>query len=189
MKKYLLLLFFSICPVSASATIITADLMAIGGNTWSVDYTIINDTLAFPIEEFTIFFDLGLYENISAGITPANWDPLVIQPDPLLPDDGLYDALALVSGIPPLGGLGGFNVSFDWLGAGIPGSQFYEIVDPFTFDVLDSGLTVVNVRGSVPEPPIQSLLAIGLLWVIFRRKTAALLLGTSSSLHIVRTGN
>ena len=50
----------------------------------------------------------------------------------------------------------GFTVSFDWLGTGDPGSQFYEIIDPDTFDTIDSGFTV-------PEPAILPLLALGVL--------------------------
>jgi len=39
----------------------------------------------------------------------------------------------------------GFAVSFDWLGEGEPGAQFYEIIDPDTFETINSGWTV-------PEP-------------------------------------
>ena len=71
---------------------------------------------------------------------------MLLQPEPVLKDDGYYDALSLGAGI----GIGqvvtDFAVSFDWLGdAVMPGRQFYEIIDPVTFETIDSGYTV-------PEP-------------------------------------
>jgi len=53
----------------------------------------------------------------------------------------------------------GFAVSFDWLGTGEPGAQFYEIIDPDTFETIDSGWTV-------PEPGTICLLSFGglVLW-------------------------
>ncbi|WP_428354401.1 hypothetical protein [Methyloprofundus sp.] len=67
----------------------------ISGNNWVYNYTINNDSLSADIEEFSIFFDYNLYENLIVALTPTNWDSLVIQPDLGLPDDGLYDVLAL----------------------------------------------------------------------------------------------
>ncbi|MBN1765568.1 MAG: PEP-CTERM sorting domain-containing protein, partial [Sedimentisphaerales bacterium] len=56
----------------------------------------------------------------------------------------------------------GFSVSFDWLGTGVPGAQFYEIIDPDDFSTLDSGYTV-------PEPGTTILLCLGGL-MIHKRK-------------------
>jgi len=149
---------------TVSATTILYYVTNIVGNTWEYTYTVKNDMLVTDIEEFTIFFDAGLTENLVATTTPANWDPLVIQPDPGLPDDGFYDALALVSGIAPGDMLGGFGVQFDFLGIGTPGSQAFDIVDAFTFDVLDSGTTnlaSVPVPTPVPEPNLLLLMSAG----------------------------
>ena len=143
---------------TARATTVFYEASNISGNTWEYSYTVNNDMLTVDIEEFTIFFDVGLYENLVATSTPVDWDPLVIQPDPFIPDDGFYDALALAAGISPGNSLGGFGVQFDYLGAGTPGVQGFDIVDPFTFDVLDSGFTQV-----VPLPAAIWLFVTGLL--------------------------
>ena len=145
-------------PIAGQATTVSFDVTNISGNTWEYTYNVANDTLGIDIEEFTIFFDVALYENLSVTSTPAAWDPLVIQPDPGLPDDGFYDALALVVGIAPGDSLGGFGVQFDFLGSGIPGVQTFDIVDTSTFATLDSGLTQV-----VPIPAALWLFGSGLL--------------------------
>jgi PEP-CTERM putative exosortase interaction domain len=142
---------------------INYDVNNLGGNTWEYTYTVQNDSLAVDIEEFTIWFDLGLYENLTPTSTLIDWDEITIQPDIGLPDDGYYDALALVSGIAPGSSETGFSVSFDWLGTGTPGSQFFEIVDTFTFSALDSGDTTLVSSDPVPEPSTVMLMGIGLI--------------------------
>lgn len=170
-KLFLLAIFTLLFPLSASATIITTDLTSLSGNTWQAEYTISNDALVSPIDQFTIWFDLGFYENVSVVSTPTDWDPLVIQPDASIPDDGFYDVLALGAGISSGDLLAGFTVSFDWLGGATPMSQLFEIIDPSTFTAIDSGQTSLVVA-SVSEPSIIALLALGLVGLVFcRRKT------------------
>lgn len=148
----------------ATATVIEYEATNLVGNTWQYDYTVTNDTLGFDIEELTIFFDLNLYENLASPSGPAGWDPIVIQPDPALPDDGFYDALALVAGIAPNASLGGFSVVFDYLGTDAPGAQLWNIVDPFTFETLEAGLTVLaQPTAPVPAPPVLWLGIAGLI--------------------------
>jgi len=138
----------------------TSDL---GSGHWQYNYEVSNISLTAPIEEFTIWFDFGLYENLAIQ-TPnppaSNWSEIVIQPEPVLQDDGFYDALALDAGIGIGQTVSGFAVRFDWLGAGQPGAQFYEIIDPVTFETIDLGWTI-------PEP--ATLLLFGLGGIIFRR--------------------
>lgn len=145
---------------SSYATTIIYGVTNITGNTWEYTYNVANDTLGIDIEEFTIFFDAALYENLSVTSAPTDWDPLAIQPDPALPDDGFYDALALVVGIAPGDSLGGFGVQFDFLGTGAPGSQFFEVIDPFTFATLDSGFTQ-----AIPLPAAIWLFGSGMLGI------------------------
>lgn len=156
---------------ASHATVIEYSVTNIAGNTWEYTYSVENDTLV--IEEFTIFFEVGLYENITPSATPVDWDPLAIQPDPGLPDDGFYDALALGSGIGQWDSLGGFSVQFDFLGLDTPGAQAFDIVDPVTFDILDFGTTVLAAQPptQVSEPGVLSLVAGAMLLLAgFRRR-------------------
>ena len=145
---------------SVRATTVTYDVTNISGNTWEYNYSVANDSLSIEIEEFTIFFTVGDYENLAIGVTPANWGPLVIDPNTGIPDDGFYDALAFSIGIVPGASLGGFSVQFDYLGTGTPGSQLFDILNPNTFAVLDSGTTQLS---AVPIPAAGLLMGTGLL--------------------------
>lgn len=158
-------LFALVFSHASMATLITYAVQNVGGNTWQYNYQVENNTLNVAIEEFSIYFDVGLYQNLTLATAPSGWDPLLIQPDPLLPDAGFYDALALISGIAPLDSLSGFGVQFDFLGVGTPGPQTFEILDPLTFLVLDSGLTQVAGNGTVAEPLTGWLLLAGLLGI------------------------
>ncbi len=166
----LLVLLMALGATPAQATTIEFDVASLGGNTFRYDYTVENNSLGDVIEEFTIFFDLGLYENLVVPDAPADWDPIAIDPDGSLPDDGFYDALALGMGVDVGGSLGGFSVSFDWLGAGTPGSQVFNVIDPFTFATLDSGATSSSAPAPVPEPASLLLVASLLLLAGLARK-------------------
>jgi hypothetical protein len=149
----------------ASAATIDYQVNNLGGSSWEYSYTITNDTLSAALEEFTIFFAVGLYENLAVTASATDWDSLVVQPDTGLPDDGYFDALAEAAGIPVSGSLGGFKVSFDFLGAGTPGAQPFDIVDPATTGVLESGTTTV-----VPAPAAGWLLGTGVLALVAGRR-------------------
>jgi hypothetical protein len=86
---------------------------------------------------------------------PASyWDEIVLQPEPFLGDDDGYDARAAGLNIDIGESVIGFSISFDWLGTGSPASQFYEIINPTTFETIDSGRTV-------PEPAMPLLFGLG----------------------------
>ena len=91
------------------------------------------------------------------------WQATVWQPDPVLEEDGGYNCENPFWGLGIAEGetLDGFAVSFDWLGTGTPGTQFYEIIDLVTSDVIDSGFTV-------PEPATLCLFGLGA--VLLRKK-------------------
>lgn len=140
----------------AGAALITYDLVNLRDNRWEYQYTVGNSSLLAPIQEFSIYFDLGagssvLHADFAITGMPADWDGLLLRPDPRLPHAGLFDALALIDGIAPGLTLGGFAVQFTWLGIGAPAAQRYEIVDPVTFATLESGLTIE----ADPSPPTQ----------------------------------
>lgn len=147
---------------SASATAISYDVVNLGGNQWEYTYSVTNDTLGVDIEEFAVYFDVGSYDNLVTTNTPIDWDPIAINPDPGIPDDGYYDVLALSTGILPSKTLSGFSVQFDYLGSGIPGSQRFEIIDPLSFSVLDSGQTIAASQ-PIPEPSTFFLFGFGLI--------------------------
>lgn len=148
---------FVACSTASEATSIHYDVENVSANTWRYHYFVENDSLSSPIHEFTIFFDLGLYSALQVFSNPSDWDSLVAQPDPALPDDGFFDALALGGGIATGSGQGGFSVQFEWLGGALPAAQFFTVVDPVTFETLDSGLTEARTS-VVPEP--------GTLWLL-----------------------
>jgi len=140
---------------------VTNDL---GSDQWEYIYTVENISLAAGIEEFTVWFDFGLYDNlvVSTPETPPEWDQIVWQVEPVLEDPGGYDAVATNLSINIGESLSGFSVSFDWLGVGDPGSQYYEIIDPITFNTIEDGYTV-------PEPASAVMLGLGGVLVVLRR--------------------
>lgn len=110
----------------------------------------------FPFEAgygFTVSFDPDLYTALEIAPPAPNvdWDVLTFPPDPGLAELGLYDAEARFDA-PALGR--GFNVRFEWLGSGAPGSQPFEVREgePSYLSV-ETGTTVVpesrtGVRGA-----------------------------------------
>jgi hypothetical protein len=148
-------------------TQIRYDIADLGLGRWQYTYEVSNISFPEPIEEFTIWFGIGSYDNlvIETLNPPANnWNEFVWDPEPVLGDDGGYDARAKGLNIGLRESVTGFSVSFDWLGTGSPGSQFYEIIDPADgYATIDSGWTV-------PEPATLLLLICGGLGVMMRRK-------------------
>ncbi|MEZ4352291.1 MAG: PEP-CTERM sorting domain-containing protein [Myxococcota bacterium] len=166
------LLFVLAFAPTALATTVYYQATSLGGSSWRLDYTVVNDTLAVDVEEITIWFDATETADLTAAIAPSGWDPLAIPADPLLFEDGFYDALALGVGIAPGASLAGFSVELDYLGVGAPGAQYFEIVDAFDPSiVLDSGTTVARVVSApVPEPGAALLMLVGIGVVASRRR-------------------
>jgi len=158
------------------ATFIKYEASQVGGSTWRYDYTIENDSLGAPIDEFTIFFGLDQYANLTGLGLPTGWDGFIAQPDPLLPDDGFIDVLALSGGVLPGQSLGAFSIVFDWLLDGAPGSQRFDIIDPASFTTIDSGFTSLASSTppvtEVPEPAPLALFGAGLLAIVALRRRA-----------------
>jgi len=149
-----------------SATQIRYTTTDLGSGRWQYEYEVTNLSLGQILEEFTVWFESDLYENLAVVSVPptALWRGTVWQPDPILATDGGYNAKNVLegAGIPEDETLGGFAVSFDWLATGTPDSQFYEVIDFVTSDVIDSGYTV-------PEPATLCLLGLGV--VLLRKRT------------------
>lgn len=139
----------------------------VAGNHWSYTYQVQNISLSEGIEEFTIWFDLGKYQNLtiqSSGVS-SEWVESIWQPAPLLLDDGGYDARTMASMIPIGQSVSGFAVSFDWLSIGTPGTQYYEIINMNTVQTIDSGMTVL-----IPEPSCVGLMLLGTYFVRLKKR-------------------
>ncbi len=135
-------------------TRMTYSVEEIGGGRWAYTYMIENITLDESIEEFTVWFPLGQYDNLvpeSPAEIVQDWNELFWNPNIILNEDGGYDVLANSVVLEAGQSVEGFRVSFDWIGVGIPGSQHYEIIDPVTFETIESGFTVI------PEPMSMGL--------------------------------
>jgi len=132
-----------------------------GEDLWLYRYRV--EDAVFPAGNgFSVFFDLGLYEQLVAAAAPnPDWDVIAIQPDAGLVSDGFYDALA---GVGPASLADRFEVSFVWLGVGTPGSQPFVLYDE-SFQTLESGRTTL-----IPEPSTAVTLALGLVAIGARRR-------------------
>jgi len=161
---YCIALSANSATISYDATDLTDTVM--GEDLWRYSYTVSDHV--FDIDNgFSIFFDYTNYSNLQdpAPLVNADWDILVLQPDSSLPDDGIYDALALLNA-PSL--LDAFTLDFVWLGVGTPGSQLFEVYDD-SFNIISSGNTIANVS-NVPEPATIFLFSFGLLAVWGNKK-------------------
>ncbi len=134
-----------------------------GADLWQYNYYV-SDYDFLTDKGFTIWFGLGLYDHLAPVSASPGWNTLAAQPDPLLPDAGFYDALAQVdhASLTDL-----FNVQFNWLGTGAPGSQAFDLYDLAggSFTVLDTGNTVLRGATAIPEPAS--------LWLMFAGGVAA----------------
>ena len=142
--------------MSANAVIIESTLFSLGGNSYQFNYTITNDDIVSGFDEFSIYFDNTTYENLAVVASHADWDSVVLAAEMFLPLDypGVFDSIALVQ---PLGlgeTISGFSVSFDWIGAGLPGVQNFDVIDAGSYTILQSGTTTL----AAPEVPVPASL-------------------------------
>jgi hypothetical protein len=136
----------------------------LGGGQFQYEYSVTNDTLGVPIRQFTVWFDVDLYDNLvitTQDPLASQWNEIILEKTGFGLPIG-YDALADDAGVPPSGTVGGFLVRFGWVGVDIPGPQFFEIIDPLTSQTIDSGYT--------PEPASILLLGFGSFVLLRRRR-------------------
>jgi hypothetical protein len=147
--------------------LINYNVINLGNAEYQYDYSISNNGSlgsGVPIQLFDIFFDPTLYQGLSIVTPPApaapaaQWSQIILNAVGSVPAD--YDALALDGGIPAGTTISGFAVQFDWLGQETPGSQPFQIYDPNTFALLQSGSTST----AAPEPATLWMLGIVLAY-------------------------
>lgn len=153
----------------AQSAVISYSTQSLGGNTFQNTYQVAAEPGEGAIAEFTIFFAPALYAGLFAGAAPPGFDALAIEPDPALPGDGFFDALALGGAIDFGAPQGGFSVRYTFLGAGLPGSQRFDIVDPASFATISTGHTIP----AVPEPGRLPMLVLGAAGLLLIRRHAA----------------
>jgi hypothetical protein len=142
----LILAVSAIVSLSSAEAQVTYTATAITGSTWQYDYTLTNP-LSAPASEFTIFFSVNQFSNLSVVASPASWNSIVAQPDAGLPADGFFDTLSLTAGLSPGASQGGFSVQTMYSGSGSPGSQVFNIIDSLTFGILNFGDTTPSSSG------------------------------------------
>lgn len=168
----LVLMFFGNI-LGVNAAVISATTTHNSGTNYTTTYTVTPSSGDAPIEEFTIFFTAFNFANLALAGSPASFDPLIIQPDTAVPADGFADFLALSSPIAFGDSLGGFSVSYDFAGAGGPGSQAFDIIDPVSFRAIASGFTEVRGAGTdVPEPATLALMLLGAAGLLSQQRRA-----------------
>lgn len=169
----------SLLPTSSQAALVGTSYSLVAGNTWKASFSFSNGAGDPAAPGLTVFFDETLYANLTSAVAPAGWDPLVVQPDPVL-GAGFFDAYAYdpADALQPGQTLSGFSVQFDFVGSGAPGALAFEF---YRFDGADlvslqTGTTTVVPATDVPEPATAWLGAaalLGLLGASRRKATAA----------------
>jgi hypothetical protein len=138
---------------------VTYSATQVSGNTWQYDYLLTGSFVAG--DDLAIYFPLASSSNLADMSTGgSDWGTFAFQPDPGLPADGEFDAVANVDD-PSL--LTVLSVQFLYSGTGSPGSQSFTLYDP-NFNVITNGTTQLEQSGGVPPSPTPepaSLLLLG----------------------------
>jgi hypothetical protein len=164
-----LFLLASVQTLTAAVSV-QYNLVPVGGNVYRYVYTVTNDGSlggGAAVMLFDILFDASRYQALSIvsspNISPAQWSQTILSALPGVP--AAYDSFALQGGIAAGTSVSGFAVQFTWLGPGLPGSQPFQISNPSTFTLLQSGTTFqptsAQPPSTVPTASTWSLILIG----------------------------
>lgn len=146
--------------LNSHAVIIEQETTLISGNTYQLDFNIVNDSIASGIFSWFVTLDRTLFENLVLLAGPTGWDTFVInstadnhtfgsQPPGLFPAPPGFPFISLGSE------QGGFSLQVDFLGTGVvpflPGAAANE---DFTVQEGDFTLnsSLVSVAGSPTNP-------------------------------------
>ncbi|MDB5999524.1 MAG: sorting protein [Rhizobacter sp.] len=153
----------------SQATVINSAYTSLGGNSWLVDFTLVNDGTPASFAGFTI--DLPNAMNLVLVASPSTWDSAVNQQDPGLPDEANLDSFAIdPSNIWGAGqSIGGFEVSFTYTAGATPGALPFMLYGE-DFEPVFAGTTTV---AAIPEPAtvVLTALGLGLVGLYTRRKS------------------
>ncbi|CDI04393.1 exported hypothetical protein [Candidatus Competibacter denitrificans Run_A_D11] len=179
MSRCELVVFLWIATLFASpahAISITTALTDLGSNSYRYDYTVTNDGSlgsGVSLGLFDLWFDPALYDEtsltpVSSSAVMNDWLETILASAPGgVP--ALYDVSALGTGLAVGKSLSGFAVQFTWLGTSAPPlTQAFDVYDPATFVLLETGTTISNTP--VPEPATVGLVALGALGLLRRRQ-------------------
>jgi PEP-CTERM motif len=147
---------------SAQAATVTGQLQQQDVDTWQANFLVTNTDIAPDLSEITFFFEPA-YTQLNPVAAPSGWTWVTAQPDLSLGSGGFVDALAENGPGLSQGQHGLFSVQFDWNPSNTPVPVVtYEVRDPTSFAVLESG----SIVSSVPEPSTWALMAAGSLLLI-----------------------
>ena len=165
-----LLALAACCPTIARAIEVRYTLTPLHDDVFRYDYLIRNDGslgAGVALRSLDLLFDAASFEESTLTLvgTPSDaaWSPSFLNSAPGVP--AAFDLYAIGAGLAQGQTLDGFAVQFRWLGAGSPTAQGYEVYDPVTFDLLQTGLTVL---APVPEPSTLGLLLVGAVALVTR---------------------
>ncbi len=170
------LLLLGCVSQSLYAATVSYSLRNVSGNTWEYDFTLTTVAPLAQNEGFSVYFDVGEAENLTAISSPQDWSVLTIEPGSFIGDPtsrGFYDALSM-NGLGAGASLSGFILQLDWLNGSPrddePDFEIYALGD-------DPNTSLTSLKtGTASVVPIPAALwlfisAIAGLFAFGRRRT------------------
>jgi len=152
-------------PGAAWGSSVSYTVENVGGSTWQYTYTFSGFTFSED-DLMAIYFPLATtvsLEDPPPSVGP-DWTLQDFQPDPSIPADGEFDAIANIDNPANVT----FVEDFVYSGTGTPGAQNFTFYFEY-FDNFVNGTTVPQ-SSAIPEPGSVPLLAIGLAGLALARR-------------------